>query len=401
MLALNRSLIVFVVSFVAFLGPFSQSIYAPILPEVAQHFASPQLLVNFSLSIYTFTLAIMQIVYGPLTDALGRRKVLLPGILLYVLATIGCSYATTIEQFLLFRGLQAAGIASGSVIAVTVIGDLCKGAALGRAMGTYQMLVSLGPVLGPVLGGVIWGVVGYHGLVTFLICMGVLVLLANVAFTKETKALQDASNRFRLAVVKEILRHPIGMSIILLGFIQYYTFFTFLVFFPQILVERYGLTVAQKGLAFLPLSCCIVIGSFFGGKLMEKINIFRYMIGTTSLNVVVIVLSIVSAELSFVLVVLCSALFGLFLGLSLPVQTTLLSRTFSQERATSVGIYNFFRFFGIAISPMVGGVLYQWGEGPLLFGFVSVVFAFAVWFMKRNFTQAEKAQLPETNHVSV
>lgn len=401
MLALDRSLIVFVVSFVAFLGPFSQSIYAPVLPEVAQHFASPQLLVNFSLFIYTLTLASMQIVYGPLTDALGRRRVLLPGILVYILATIACSYATTIEQFLLFRGLQAAGIASGSVIAVTVIGDLCKGAALGRAMGTYQILVSLGSVLGPVLGGVIWGYVGYHGLVTFLIGMGVLVLLANFAFTKETKALQDANNRFRLAVVKEILRHPIGKSIILLGFIQYYTFFTFLVFLPQILVERYGLTVAQKGLAFMPLSCCIVIGSFFGGKLMESVPIFRYLIGTASLHVVAIVLSIVSAELSFVLVVLCSALVGLSQGLSLPVQTALLSRTFTQERATSVGIYNFFRFFGIAVSPMIGGVLYQWGEGPLLFGFVSVVFAFVVWFMKRNFTQAEKAQLSETNHASV
>lgn len=400
MLRLNSSLIVFVVSFVAFLGPFSQSVYAPILPEVAQHFGSQELLVNLSLSIYTFTLAIMQIVYGPLTDTLGRRRVLIPGILIYVIATIGCTYSTTIYQFLLFRGLQAAGIASGSVVAVTVIGDLCKGTALGRAMGTYQMLVSLGPVLGPVLGGVIWGFAGYHGLVVFLLVIGSLVLIANVSFTKETKTEKNSSNRFRLSVVKGILRHPIGLSIILLGFIQYYTFFTFLVFFPQILVERYGLTVAQKGLAFLPLSCCIVIGSFFGGKLVEKINTYRYMIVTASLNVAAILLSVLSANVSFTLVVIASALFGLFLGLSLPVQTTLLSRTFSHERATSIGIYNFFRFTGVAISPIIGGVLYQWGKGPLLFGVVSVVFALAVWFMHRNFTCVEKAQQQETNPAS-
>lgn len=393
-------LIIFSVSFVAFLGPFSQSIYAPILSDVARHFESPQLLVNLSLSIYTFLLAIMQIIYGPLTDRFGRRKILIPGILIYVIATIGCTYSHSIYQFLIFRGLQAAGIASGSVVAVTVIGDLCKGKSLGRSMGTYQMLVSLGPVLGPVMGGIIWGLAGYQGIVLLLTVVGSIVAIANFFLVKETKSENAVENRFQLSTVTGILRHPIGTSIISLGFVQYYTFFTFLVFFPEILVEKYGLTTIQKGLVFLPLSFCIVIGSFLGGKIIEKVKTDRFLLQTAALNAVMILLTIFCSGFSFPLVILCSGFFGLFLGLSLPVQTTLLSNTFAHVRATAVGIYNFFRFMGIAISPIIGGVIYQWGKEWLLFGFVSALFASCVWFMNYNFSSSEKMKRTSEKIVS-
>ena len=149
---MNRNLLIYLVSFAAFLGPFTQSIYTPMLPEIQRHFHTSAFVVNLTISIFTLGLAAMQPVYGPLADIKGRRKVLLAGILIYTGASAGAAVSSSIWWLIFFRALQAVGIAAGSVIATTVIGDLFRDKRLGRAMGTFQMLVTFGPVAGPVIG---------------------------------------------------------------------------------------------------------------------------------------------------------------------------------------------------------------------------------------------------------
>lgn len=148
---MNTKLIIYLVSFAAFLGPFTQNIYVPILPEIQKDFHTTSFLINMSLSAFTVTLAVMQMVYGPLIDTKGRRRILLAGILIYIGASVGCAFSPSVSWFLLFRVLQAAGIAAGSIVATTVVSDLFEGKQRGRAMGVFQMLVALGPVLGSVV----------------------------------------------------------------------------------------------------------------------------------------------------------------------------------------------------------------------------------------------------------
>ena len=143
-------------------------------------------------------MAFMQIVYGPLTDTRGRRNTLLPGIMLYIMATVGAALSGSIYGLLFFRILQAAGIAVGSVVAVTVIGDLYEGPARGRAMGTFQTLVALGPVLGPVLGGFAGQYFGISGVFWVLAISGTLLLLLNSFLLPETKPVHHGIKTFKL-----------------------------------------------------------------------------------------------------------------------------------------------------------------------------------------------------------
>lgn len=168
---LNKKLIVYVVAFAAFFGPFTQTIYAPLIPEVQQQFHTSEFVINLTISIFTLVLALMQIVYGPLADKLGRRRIMLPGILIYIAASIGAALSPSIPSLIFFRAVQAAGIAVGSVVATTVIGDLFTGKQLGRSMGTFQMMVSLGPVVGPVIGGIVGEVSGFHGVFGYLLLL--------------------------------------------------------------------------------------------------------------------------------------------------------------------------------------------------------------------------------------
>ncbi|MCI1695912.1 MFS transporter [Aneurinibacillus aneurinilyticus] len=382
---MNTKLIIYLVSFAAFLGPFTQNIYVPILPEIQKDFHTTSFLINMSLSAFTVTLAVMQMVYGPLIDTKGRRRILLAGILIYIGASVGCAFSPSVSWFLLFRVLQAAGIAAGSIVATTVVSDLFEGKQRGRAMGVFQMLVALGPVLGPVIGGWVGEHMGYWGVFMILAVTGTLTWLANARYLPETRPNDlDGVISFGVRRLFSVMLHPIGLSVTLFGFIQFYAFHNFLAFLPQILSTEYGLGPAEKGLVFLPLSLMIVVGSYTGGRLQEKMEARKILMITSSLHALSIVLFMLAVKFSLIYVIISLVLFGLFLGLSQPVQTVLLMDAFAKERATAVGAYNFFRFMGMAAGPLFGSILYQMRNIFLPFGFAAVLFGGVLFFVQRK-----------------
>ncbi|SDO12552.1 Multidrug resistance protein [Paenibacillus sp. yr247] len=371
---MNRKLIVYIVAFAAFLGPFTQTIYTPVLPEVASQFHTTSFVVNLTISVFSLFLAIMQMIYGPVTDTKGRRKVILFGISLYVIASLSCFFSNNIEMLIVFRALQAIGIAAGSVVAVTVISDLFVGKERGQAMGTFQMMVSLGPVLGPVIGGFLSGLFNFHSVFLALAATGLIVLVLNYIFLQETKPDNGEAAHFQLRDFAEILQNRVGSSVIYLGFIQYYVFYNFLVFLPNILSERYGMSAEQKGLVFLPMSLCIVAGSFIGGKILSRIDGKKIIVLTTFLNVSSVMFFMIFYSISMDWLLAGIIFFGLFFGLSLPVQTTLLTDAYLKNRATAIGAYNFFRYMGMAFGPIIGSLFYKMGGYFLLFGFIVLAF---------------------------
>jgi MFS transporter, DHA1 family, multidrug resistance protein len=386
----HRTLLVYLVAFAAFLGPFSQTIYVPLIPEVTKELHTTSFLVNFSISIYTIFLALMQMVYGPLTDSIGRRKVMLAGILIYLIATIGCFLSGSIESLLVFRSLQAVGIAAGSVVAVTVIGDLFEGKDRIQPMGTFQMMVSLGPVLGPVAGGFLSGSFDFHMIFIALLCVGLIVLAGNFVYLKETKPKENKKQNFKFTDFINILKNRIGFSVIGIGFIQYYALYNFLVFLPGIMSERYGLSAEQKGLVFLPLSLGIVVGSFIGGKL-RNFDERKVVVGTAFLNVLSLLFFILVSDVSLSMLIVSISLFGLFLGMSLPVQTALLTQEFQTNRATAIGAYNFFRYMGMSVGPLLGSFLFHIGSYDLAYGFVDAILLLFALIMSNQLLMKQRS----------
>lgn len=386
---MNKRMIIYLVSFAAFFGPFTQTIYTPMLPEIQHQFLTSGFTVNLTISIFTVVLALMQIVYGPLIDSYGRRKVLLLGIMLYIIACIGAALSPNIYLLILFRALQAGGMAVGSVVATTVIGDLFEGKERGRAMGTFQMLVALGPVVGPVVGGFVGGMFGFHGVFWVLAITALILWSLNAKFLPETKPEAGDKVRFKLRDFSSILLKPIGAAIIVLGFLQYFTYYTFLVFLPSIL-SNFHLSTSQSGLVFLPMSLFVVIGSTVGGRIQEKFESRKLLIATSTMNVLATFIFVAIASISSLPMLMVGiSLFGLFLGLSLPVQTTLLVNEFQHNRATATGIYNFFRYLGMAAGPMIGTVFFHFGHN-MEFIFAGCIFACAVLFAARKFYHQHK-----------
>lgn len=374
---MSPPLLTFMVAFAAFLGPFTQTVYAPILPELGGALHTTPFLINLSISIFTLVLAFMQIIYGPLVDRSGRKRTLLAGLAIYIVASLGCFLADCIETLLAFRALQAVGIAAGAVVAVTVIGDRFEGAARGRAMGSFQMMVALGPVVGPVVGGFVGEHLDFHYVFLLLALVGAAALLSNAIWLRETRPAGEP-RAFHPAQYLEVLGNRQGLAIMLLSFVQYYAFYNYLVFMPRVLDAVYGLSASEKGLVFLPLSVAVVIGSYVGGRLLGHWRPRPMLLVTALLNALSLLLFVAVAPLSLVALVVAVTAFGLFLGLSLPVQTSLLMDLYQHNRATAVGSYNFFRFMGMGTGPVLGSWLFQDGNLGLLYGFAAAAFLLAV-----------------------
>lgn len=371
--------ILMLASISAFIAVFAQNLYTPILPQIQQQLQTSHYLVNLSVSLYTVALAVMQIVYGPLADAKGRRTVILPAIVVYTGASFGCAYAGSIEMLLLCRFFQGIGAAAIPVVAAAVIGDLYEGRERARGMATYQLFLTLALSMGPLVGGMVGGWSGYSGIFLLVTVMGIAMLLANLFWLPETKPAAGTASPFRLSSLVFIAVKHRSSATVLIGFTQYLAVYVFTVFLPQIAAHRYGLGPEQTGGLFLLLSLLPAVSVRLGVRLQSRMGNERSLLFTNMLNVLSIFLFAFTANLSLPLLIAGLCLFGFTMGLTMPVPATLLTEYFPKDRATAVGVYNLVRYIGMAAGPIIGVPLYLGGNVPLLFGAIAAIYGVSVW----------------------
>lgn len=348
--------ILYVVCISALLGSFAQNIYTPILPMIQGSFHTSLYLVNLTVSLFTFVLAIMQLIYGPLIDTKGRKSVLIPSLIISTIGSIGCAFSPNVYLFLFFRAVQAIGIAAIPIVAATIIGDLFEGKERGEAMSLYQMLLALAPAIGPLIGGYLGSINGHVSVFLFLSILAILLLIINISLLPETKP----------TVIKQphskknywfILKNKTGFSITLIGFIQFFIYFCFLVFLPNILTNLFYLTASEIGLMFVPMSLSIMFGSYCFKLLQKCLTTKQALFITSFFNIICVTLFSFTYSINIPFIIIVTSLYGFSMGISMPTHTTLLTEEFVQERATAIGMYNFIRYLGMSTGPLVGGFL--------------------------------------------
>ncbi|PFC83515.1 MFS transporter [Bacillus anthracis] len=385
--------ILYVVCISALLGSFAQNIYTPILPMIQGSFHTSLYLVNVTVSLFTFILAIMQLVYGPLIDTKGRKSVLIPSLVISTIGSIGCAFSANIYLFLFFRAVQAIGIAAIPVVAATIIGDLFEGKDRGEAMSLYQMLLALAPAIGPLIGGYLGSINGHLSVFLFLSILGILLLMINISLLPETKPTvmkqPQAKKNYWF-----ILKNKTGFSITLIGFIQFCIYFCFLVFLPSILSNSFHLTVNEIGLMFVPMSLSIMLGSFCYKFLQKCLTTKQALFITSFFNIICVFLFSFTYSINIPSIIIVTSLYGFSMGLSMPTHTTLLTEEFVQERATAIGMYNFIRYLGMGTGPLVGGFLvfnqnYFW-----IFFLGAITFLFIILYALKmiSFQAVQKAK---------
>lgn len=179
-------------------GPISTDLYLPSLPDMTRAFATDVSMVQLTLSVFIAGFAAAQLVYGPLSDCLGRRPVLLGGVAVYLLASVVCVFATGIEMLILGRFLQALGACAGPVLGRAIVRDVYPRDQAARVMASMASVMALAPAAAPMLGGAVHAAFGWRANFVLLVVFGVGLLIAAWALLGETNAHRDPhALRFR------------------------------------------------------------------------------------------------------------------------------------------------------------------------------------------------------------
>ncbi len=177
---------VVVLGLLTMFGPLSLDLYLPALPQLADDLATSASAAQLSITACLVGLALGQLVAGPLSDRLGRRRPLMVGLLAYVLASIACAFAPTVEVLVALRFVQGLAGAAGIVISRAIARDLYSGRALMIFFSRLLLIAGLAPVLAPILGGQLSRIMDWRGIFLVLAGFGAVLLLAGWFGLRET-----------------------------------------------------------------------------------------------------------------------------------------------------------------------------------------------------------------------
>ena len=244
-------------------GPFVTDFYLPVLPEMSDFFHTSPALASMSLTSGMIGLAVGQVFIGPLTDKLGRKRILVASMLLFVVASILCIMATDIYLFNLFRLFQGLAGAGGIVISKSMATDMYSGKELADFMAVLGAVNGIAPVVAPVVGGLMSGVASWQGVFALLLVVGAVLAVCS-AMLKETL---KPENRIRKSLPSvyanlfRVFRNPVFCLCCLSSVSVFFMFFGYIASSPFILQQIYGLSAFQFSLCFGLNALMIGIGA--------------------------------------------------------------------------------------------------------------------------------------------
>lgn len=235
------------------IGPLSIDMYLPALPRMADDFGVSTAQIANSVPAYFAGLVFGQLVYGPLSDRVGRVKPLYFGMTLYVIASLIC--ATTNNEYVLFaaRTLQALGACVGAVVTRAAIRDTLPPKQMAKAFSIMVLVMGLAPILAPSLGAAFLTFFSWHAIFWFLASFGILNLLLTKFFFKETLTEENRSHRPFNTIISQYIDllkdASFGFPAIGGGMLMG-SMFVYISAAPELLMDGYGLTESQFSLIF-------------------------------------------------------------------------------------------------------------------------------------------------------
>ncbi|MBE9606446.1 multidrug effflux MFS transporter [Acetobacteraceae bacterium H6797] len=274
------------------LGPFSMQLLIPALPGLAVHFGAPVAAAQLALTLYLVGVASGQLFLGPMSDRFGRRPVLIAGLCLYLVATVGAMLVTSLEALIVARVFQALGACSGIVLGRAIVRDAWPREQAAEKMGLIMMGMTVAPMLAPVLGAWLDGWFGWQAALAPGIVFAPILLWAVLRHLPETLAQRMASVSpvSLLHNYGQLLREPRFTALAAMAAFSTGVFFAFMAGAPFVVVNGMGYSPKTYALAFILISAVFGIGSFIASRYSSRWGIDRMLrlgLGLTILGSVI------------------------------------------------------------------------------------------------------------------
>ena len=260
------------------IGPFAIDMYLPALPDIGSSLGAEVGAVQFSLTAFFLSLGVGQLLYGPVSDMVGRKPPLYFGLGLFTLASIGCALATDIQTLVALRFLQGLGAAAGMAVPRAVVRDLHTGHAAARMMSLLMLVFSVSPILAPLAGSGVIALTGWRGVfwaVALASVAGLALVYGTLQETRTEAERVESSLGSALRAYALLLRDWHYLGLVGIGATAMAGFFVYLAGSPFVLINHYGLTPTQYSLAFSLNAIAFIGASQFTGVLGQRFGLVR------------------------------------------------------------------------------------------------------------------------------
>lgn len=235
------------------IGPFAIDIYLPALPQISSDLNASVTTTQLTLTAFFFTFGISQMVYGPLSDQIGRKLPLLVGLVIFIAGSIASALAPTIELLIAARFLQGIGAAVVMVLPRAIIRDMFTGYQATKMMAMVMLVISVSPMFAPLAGTLLMGLGSWRFLFYFLAGAAVLAMaLVQFAFPETLKPEQRVKMNAKslLRGTRTLVRDPFFMGLTLIGGCGMASFFVFIANASFVYTGYFGLTMVEFSIAF-------------------------------------------------------------------------------------------------------------------------------------------------------
>ena len=246
--------------------------YLPALPELQALWHEPLTTINLTLIAFLFTYCFFMLLYGPVSDRMGRRGPLLVGISLYVAASLACALAGGVWVMIGLRALQAAGAAAGTALALAIAKDLFQAEQRAQVIAYVSVVMALAPMLAPVIGGWIMTVTTWHFIFVAQAAVGGLALVAVWLMPEPLSEFSDQRLRHSLIIYARLLANPRFMGLNLATAILSLPFFAFIAGSADIYITRFGLSETTFGYFFAFNALSLMSGSYLFSRLAQVVS---------------------------------------------------------------------------------------------------------------------------------
>ena len=267
----NHKKLLLILGAIVAIGPLSIDMYLPALPALQGYFNTDASTVQLSLASYFIGLAVGQLVYGPISDRVGRLRPLRFGLIVYILASIACAVATSAEALVWLRLLQALGGCAGMVIVRAIVRDRFEPQEMAQVLSTLVLIMGLAPILAPLMGAQILVYFGWQA-IFMLACFGLFCLILVMRGLEESWHPPEKllTGKEILLTYARLLRHRRFMGFALSGGIAQAGMFAYIAASSFVYIQVYGVSTTDFGWYFGANAAGLIIASQTNARLLRR-----------------------------------------------------------------------------------------------------------------------------------
>ncbi|HEY3785744.1 MAG TPA: multidrug effflux MFS transporter [Steroidobacteraceae bacterium] len=372
-------------------SPFSIDTFFPSFHTIAAHFQLSPWAVQQTLTVYMLPLAIMSLVQGPLSDAMGRRPVILAGLSIYTVASIGCTLAPGFGSLLVFRALQGTSAGVGVIVGRAVIRDLFEGPQAQKLLSLVTMIFAFAPAVAPIIGGWIQVLLGWRGVFGFMVAIGAALGIAAYVLLPEThpKELRPRLHVGELgATAWSIVRHGEFLLLAMAMGANFAAMMSFIGAAPAVVVDHWHLHETQFAHLFMPVIGGLLAGGWVSGRLagrvtyaaQSRLGFILALCGTGLMTILQALLN--EPPIPLQQMALCTVALGV--QIASPTLSLRMLDLFPRARGSAASVQSCVSIaigalvFGF-LSPLLSGSMLTLSEGA----FCAALTAFALWSLSQ------------------